>query len=104
MNNSLCYGCMVQDPQTPCAVCGFDHQLTDQASFNIKPGTTLNGDAYLVGNPLGQGGFGITYIGWDTKLDIKLAIKEFFPQTAAGRTSAGITVAPFSGEKGEDFS
>lgn len=34
---------------------------------------------YIVSDVLGQGGFGITYLAQDEKLDRKLAIKEYFP-------------------------
>lgn len=103
MELNICYGCMTGHPTTPCSVCGYHHQQSEQAGFNLTPGTVLNNGAYLVGNPLGQGGFGITYLGWDTRLDIKLAVKEFYPQASGGRMADGVTVAPFSGEKGEDF-
>lgn len=50
----------------------------------LQPGTILNG-RYLVGRSLGHGGFGITYIGRDTVLDIPVAVKEFFPTGIATR-------------------
>lgn len=53
----------------------------------LQPGTLLNG-RYLVCRSLGHGGFGITYIGRDTVLDIPVAVKEFFPTGIATRDIA----------------
>lgn len=44
---------------------------------------------YRIDNVLGQGGFGITYKGMDVRLKMAVAIKEFFPQNIAVRTSEG---------------
>lgn len=44
----------------------------------MKPGTLIS-NRYLKGNALGEGGFGITYFGFDTRLEMKVALKEFFP-------------------------
>ena len=52
----------------------------------IKPGTILHG-RYTVGEVLGNGGFGITYIGQDNTLQMKVAIKEFFPRALVTRNN-----------------
>lgn len=44
---------------------------------------------YILGDVLGQGGFGITYIARDTMLDTRVAIKEFFPSGQVVRNVDG---------------
>jgi len=67
-----------------CPHCGYN-QKTAQSSLCMKPGSILYGK-YLVGRILGQGGFGMTYIGYDLKLEGKVAIKEYFPMGNATRS------------------
>jgi len=63
----------------------------------LPPGTVLQ-DRYLVGRALGEGGFGITYIGCDLQLELKVAIKEYFPTDKAGRmTQASLDVVCYAG-------
>ncbi len=59
---------------------------TEQRSPIALPlGTVLHGQ-YQVGRILGRlGGFGITYLCWDTALDIPVAIKEYLPRHLAQR-------------------
>ena len=62
-----------------CPYCGYSNNQTEESNTHaLKPYTILQGK-YLVGNVLGEGGFGITYIGLDLNLEIRVAIKEFYP-------------------------
>ena len=51
-----------------------------EAKGILDPGACLLGGEYQITAPLGQGGFGITYQGIDTKLNRAVAVKEFFPE------------------------
>lgn len=84
MEINLCYGCMEQLRGYPCPNCGYDPGKQRRQEFALPMGTILLGK-YLVGNVLGQGGFGITYIGWDIALKRKVAIKEFYPSGQVSR-------------------
>ena len=74
-----CYYCMEQIPDETdiCPSCGH-HCEFNAPVHQLNPGTLLQ-KRYLVGRALGQGGFGITYIGRDTVLDMRVAIKEYYP-------------------------
>jgi serine/threonine protein kinase len=61
------------------------------------PGTVL-GRQYLIGRVLGMGAFGVTYLGLDLKLLLKVAVKEYLPRNLASRSPDGLTVEPFSTE------
>ncbi len=103
ITQALCYNCFQQvaDPTQPCPHCGFDLR-ENQAKFPVAlpAGTVLN-DRYIVGRVLGQGGFGITYLAFDTQLQAKVAVKEYMPGEMATRT--GTTVSVMMGTKSEDF-
>ena len=73
-----CYGCMEEITAYPCPHCGYHPQNDAHRDYALRPGSILNGK-YLVGRMLGQGGFGITYVGWDLVLGRKVAIKEYYP-------------------------
>ena len=84
MQVNLCLGCMEPAEGCPCPHCGYTPNRKG-AEFALLPGSILNGK-YMVGKILGQGGFGITYIGWDIALERKVAIKEYYPSGQVGRT------------------
>ncbi|MBQ1490570.1 MAG: serine/threonine protein kinase, partial [Blautia sp.] len=66
-----------------------------QIPHGLRPGTLLRGQ-YLVGNVIGEGGFGITYIGRDIVLDMKIAVKEFFPFGYATRNTLSSNTVTWS--------
>jgi serine/threonine protein kinase len=69
--------------------------------YALPIGTVLHNRFEITGF-LGEGGFGITYLGFDKTLERKVAVKEFFPHTFAFReTGDKRSVATYSGEKGE---
>ncbi len=74
-----CGYCMsrIEDSDTVCPVCG-KNVAAETPSHHLPVGTVL-ADRYVVGAALGEGGFGITYLGINEKLGLKVAIKEYFP-------------------------
>ena len=79
-----CLGCMKLKEQSPvCEHCGFNENIPNYP-HQLPLDTLLRGQ-YRVGKVLGQGGFGITYMGWDENLDVPIAIKEYFPNGFVNR-------------------
>ena len=70
-----------------CPVCGRDGSAYAPQVHHLPPGTLLE-ERYLLGAVLGEGGFGITYVGLDTRLDVKVAVKEYYPRDRAARSAA----------------
>lgn len=53
--------------------------------MQLQPNILLQGGKYRIKKVLGQGGFGITYLGIQESLNRKVAIKEFFMKEYCGR-------------------
>lgn len=83
---NLCINCMreMKEPGGICEFCGFNVETFELPRHHMRPFTILAGK-YLIGNAIGEGGFGITYIGMDLNLEVRVAIKEYYPQGAAVR-------------------
>ena len=94
----FCPSCMAkaESPDGVCPVCGGDMHIENQ-SHQLPVNSILNG-RYLVGKVLGAGGFGITYIGYDLRLESKVAIKEYYPSGAASRSMSLTVVSTYAGE------
>lgn len=73
----------------------------DDHEYALPLGTLLAGE-YRIDGVLGAGGFGITYRARDVKLDIDVAIKEYFPRDFASRANT-VTVRPRSKGEVEQF-
>ncbi|MBR2927580.1 MAG: protein kinase [Oscillospiraceae bacterium] len=79
MDKSFCPYCMSPvEEGAACPSCGLTAGAYTPSPHHLPLGTILMG-RYLVGRVLGEGGFGITYIGCDLRLELKVAIKEYFP-------------------------
>lgn len=66
----------------------------------LKVGNKLN--EFEIKRILGNGGFGITYLAYDTKLQCEVVIKEYFPTDLAVRVE-GSTVSPYSEDVGKYY-
>ncbi|WP_405340924.1 protein kinase domain-containing protein [Ruminococcus sp.] len=83
---NYCYSCMNElTDGNICHHC-LKENTADDIVYRLKAGTILN-NKYLVGNCIGEGGFGITYIGRDLTLDMRVAIKEYFPNGYVNRNN-----------------
>ena len=83
MEQRRCAGCMAVTEGHYCHNCGWPAEKNNEP-HQLPVGTVLRGQ-YMVGRVLGQGGFGITYIGWDMAAETAVAIKEFFPSSTVNR-------------------
>ena len=82
---NLCIGCMKPlDDSGHCSCCHFDQDTYRPIPRCLLPGTVL-AERYVLGRVLGEGSFGITYIGWDQILEHRVAIKEYYPSDLVSR-------------------
>jgi C-terminal peptidase prc len=94
-----CPGCFaVPAPDGPCPSCGFDRATARPA--NALPLDTLLDGQFIVGRVLGNpGGFGITYLGFDIRLETTVAIKEYLPRDLATRSADRATVVAHTAQE-----
>lgn len=76
-----------------CTKCRAKAGFGNGSSGALPPGVILHG-AYLIGGMLGQGGFGITYLGLDLNRGVKVAVKEFMPANEGMRLPGTLEVRP----------
>lgn len=77
-----------------CPYCKRAFEERDELQHQLPPETILAGK-YLIGDVLGEGGFGITYVGFDLNLEMRVAVKEFYPNgyaTREAKTTTQLTI------------
>ena len=105
MANIICINCMngIMNTSGICTTCGKTDEQIETSRRHLPLRTILRGK-YLIGKVIGEGGFGITYLGYDLDLEIRVAIKEFCPRDFAGRDADDrLTILPFDKESAVFF-
>lgn len=98
-----CGGCFsILQEKKICPHCGYDNTAEKKEANSLDVGTMLV-DRYVIGKVLGVGGFGITYLAYDSVLNYKVAIKEYLPNEFSTRVPTQAKVTVFTGDKEEQF-
>ena len=102
MTMRRCFYCMEDMRQSVdvCPRCRRSLRRTagEQKPYALPCGSTLRGGKYLIGRVLGEGGFGLTYMGYDQVLQLRVCIKEYFPAHLARRAAANSTFVQWRDE------
>lgn len=91
--NKMCFFCFKRSVQHGrCTSCGRIASASSGRGANdaLLPGTQLDHGSIIVGEVLGHGGFGITYVAQDSTYGV-IALKEFFPRSIAKREGTCVT-------------
>ena len=70
---------------------------------HLQPNTTLQGGKYRIERVLGQGGFGNTYVGYNTEFEETVAIKEFFMKGVTERDETTCAVSVSNADNVQQF-
>lgn len=96
--DNLCMNCMSDTAgKTECPNCGF-RSAEPQIGHALPYRTNLQ-KRYLVGRAKQSNGEGITYIGYDTVLNIPIELREFFPETLCERAGDNADVRVLGGSE-----
>lgn len=98
----LCKNCFsyVGNTKGSCPVCGYVRGGAPERDV-LPRGTRLAG-RYVLGGKIGRGGFGVTYLAYDTVGKKTVAVKEYFPSMLA-RRGRGLHVIPTGEKSAEQF-
>ncbi len=101
-NKKLCESCFCEAAGEPCPNCGFSAAEYSADPIVLPMGTRLN-DKIVIGKVMGKGGFGITYLGYDLRIEKTIAVKEYYPNGIAYRSSSGTEVSIADARSAETF-
>ena len=105
-NMKICPSCNreIKDGTKFCPYCGCNineasSKTVRHALHQLQPNTMLN-NRYRIDKVIGEGNFGITYLAMDTTLQMKVAVKEFYPKGYVTRESGNSSqVTIYEGNK-----
>ncbi len=98
----LCTYCMAgTTEQHTCMVCKRPVDWDTNRPATALPARHILGQQYYIGRVIGVGGYGITYLAWDMKNGMRVAVKEFYPNQDMTREQNGVTVQIVFGQ--EDY-
>ena len=99
-----CISCMEEFEEgiAVCPHCGYREGEFEDDNYHLSLRTVLKG-RYVIGKPLGHGGFGVTYVAWDSLLEKKVAIKEYLPTDFATRAVGNPTVKVYNRDSAAKF-
>jgi len=83
-------------------VCGYSKAGYNGDPMTLPPGSILEG-RYAIGRVIGKGGFGMTYLAYDMKLECKVAVKEYYPRGLAIRNPGSTFVSVSDAESEVTF-
>lgn len=98
----LCENCFEKIAGDKCVSCGFVASESPLDQSLLTPGSVLS-NRYVIGQTIGKGGFGTTYLAYDALVCRKIAIKEYFPYGIAQRTSENSEVSVLSEDSKQAF-
>lgn len=101
---NICDNCFEDLPSgsEACGACGHAAGSPVENIGTLPVGAVLQGK-YIIGKMLGRGGFGVTYLAYDTTKQCKVAVKEYYPDSLAYRLPGSATIASYTGEKQTNF-
>ena len=100
-NRNLCENCFSQTTTASCPFCGFNRHTYLSDPMTLAMGDILS-ERYQIGGVIGKGGFGITYMGYDFRINTRVAIKEYYPVGIAVRVPGAAQIF-ISNKKSEAF-
>lgn len=101
-NKKLCESCFSEKDGETCLRCGFSAAEYSADPLVLPMGTRL-GDKIVIGRVMGKGGFGVTYLGYDLRMDKIIAVKEYYPNGIAYRSPSGTEIAVADTKSSETF-
>lgn len=107
-NEHFCLGCMsyLENPDALCPNCGWLKSMKNNIS-QLQAGYILTNEnqteKYIIGRALGQGGFGISYLAWNTLREERVVVKEYFPAVLVTRDNSSNNVMPIDDKDTAQF-